>query len=75
MYLPNQWVFITYFPRNGWISLACLPRYGSTFWHIPLVESSGDLSYLVWAYGVVVSMFDFHRNDRGSYPGRGGKIS
>ena len=29
----------------------------------------------VWAYGVVVSMFDFHRSDRGSNPGRGGKIS
>ena len=26
-------------------------------------------------YGVVVSMFDFHRSDRGSNPGRGGKIS
>ena len=29
----------------------------------------------LWAYGVVVSMFDFHRSDRGSNPGRGGKIS
>ena len=28
-----------------------------------------------WAYGVVVSMFDFHHSDRGSNPGRGGKIS
>ena len=28
-----------------------------------------------WAYGVVVSMFDFDRSDRGSNPGRGGKIS
>ena len=28
----------------------------------------------VWAYGVVVSMFDFHRSDRGSNPGRGGEI-
>ena len=28
-----------------------------------------------WAYDVVVSMFDFHRSDRGSNPGRGGKIS
>ena len=28
-----------------------------------------------WAYGVVVSMFDFHRSDRGSNPGRGSKIS
>ena len=26
------------------------------------------------AYGVVVSMFDFHRSDRGSNRGRGGKI-
>ena len=25
-------------------------------------------------YGVVVSMFDFHRSDRGSNPGRGGKM-
>ena len=25
------------------------------------------------AYGVVVSMFDFHRSDRGSNPGRGGE--
>ena len=29
----------------------------------------------VWAYGVVVSMFDFHHSDRGSNPGRGSKIS
>ena len=29
----------------------------------------------LWAYGVVVNMFDFHRSDRGSNPGRGGKIS
>ena len=27
------------------------------------------------AYGVVVSMFDFHRIDQGPNPGRGGKIS
>ena len=26
-------------------------------------------------YGVLVSMFDFHRSDRGSNPGCGGKIS
>ena len=31
--------------------------------------------YLIWAYGVVVSMFDFHCSDRVSNPGRGGKIS
>ena len=29
----------------------------------------------IWAYGVVVSMFDFHRSDQGSNPSRGGKIS
>ena len=28
-----------------------------------------------YAYGVVVSMFDFHCSDRGSNPGRGSKIS
>ena len=26
-------------------------------------------------YGVAVSMFDFHRIDRGTNPGHGGKIS
>ena len=30
---------------------------------------------VLWAYGVVVSMFDFHRSDWGSNPNRGGKIS
>ena len=29
----------------------------------------------LWAYGVVVSMFDFHCSDRGSNPGRDGEIS
>ena len=29
----------------------------------------------LWACGVVVSMFDFHRSDRGSNPGRGGEFS
>ena len=33
------------------------------------------LCVCLWAYGVVVSMFDFHSSDRGSNPGRGGKIS
>ena len=31
-------------------------------------------SHTTWAYGVVVSMFDFHRSDRGSNLGRGGII-
>ena len=29
--------------------------------------------YVYWADGVVVSMFDFHRSDRGSNPGVTGK--
>ena len=33
------------------------------------------LPHIKWAYGVVVIMFDIHRSDRGSNPGRGGKIS
>ena len=28
----------------------------------------------LWCSGLVVSMFDFHRSDRGSNPGRGGEI-
>ena len=28
-----------------------------------------------WACGVVVSMFDFHRSDRGPNPGRGSEFS
>ena len=32
------------------------------------------LLHKVWAYGVVVSMFDFHRSDQGSNPGRGGEF-
>ena len=35
----------------------------------------GSVRYREGACGVVVSMFDFHRSDRGSNPGRGGKIS
>ena len=42
-------------------------------------SSGSPLSHLgsscFWAYGVVVSIFDFHCSDRGSNPGRGGKIS
>ena len=30
---------------------------------------------IIWAYGVVVSMFNFQRSDRGSNPGHSGKIS
>ena len=33
-----------------------------------------DATLSNWAYGVVVSMFDFYSSDQGSNPGRGGKI-
>ena len=39
------------------------------------MDSSSDMIPNSASYGVVVSMFDFHRSDRGSNPGRGGKIS
>ena len=38
-------------------------------------KAAEEVKHVKWAYGVVVSMFDFHRSDRGSNPGRGGKIS
>ena len=34
-----------------------------------------DKIIVKWAYGVVVSMFDFHRSDQGSNPGCSSKIS
>ena len=40
-----------------------------------MLASKRKLSKPLWSYGVVVSKFDFHRSDRGSNPGRGGKIS
>ena len=42
---------------------------------ISFVPFVADHFTVTCAYGVVVSMFDFHRSDRGSNPGRGGKIS
>ena len=40
-----------------------------------LFLGTAEVFLLMMAYGVVVSMFDFHRSDRGSNPGRGGKIA
>ena len=37
------------------------------------MEEDVDEEPAQWVYGVVVSMFGFHRSDRGSNPGRGGK--
>ena len=47
-----------------------LEIYFSVLWGTEFIHG-----YSRVAYGVVVSMFDFHRSDRGSNPGRGGKIS
>ena len=33
------------------------------------------INTIKWACGVMVSMFDFHRSDWGSNPGRGGEFS
>ena len=45
----------------------------TNFWEIAYNLFPAMFSLL--AYGVVVTMFDFHRSDRGSNPGCGGKIS
>ena len=38
-------------------------------------KTSEYRNIIITIYGVVVSMFDFHRSDRGSNPGLGDKIS
>ena len=47
----------------------------SSLWGYFKLSSSHLHIFTLWTYGVVVSMFNFHRSDRGSNPGRGGKIS
>ena len=49
-------------------------------WWRNIPSESGRISFIslmlpLWAYGVVVSMFEFYCSDRGSNPGRGCKIS
>ena len=57
---------------------------GRQYENIPRMQTSMQTKYAKpptmalwcrWACGVVVSMFDFHRSDRGSNPGRGGEFS
>ena len=50
---------------------ACERRFGQA----AVIASSLNIVGILWAYGVVVSMFHFHRSDWGSNPGRDGKIS
>ena len=62
--------------RRGITSMSCDLGQFFTDIHFFFKLSSARRAYgSRWAYGVVVSMFDFHRSDRGSNPGRGGKIS
>ena len=42
---------------------------------VVVVTNIFPLHKCMWAYGVVVSMFDFHRSDCSSNHGRRGKIS
>ena len=44
------------------------------FQGVAIFSSRGFQGSYLWPYGVVVSMFDFHRSDQGSNPDRGGKI-
>ena len=45
-------------------------------WGMLGAQKSFTDRFLLFVYAtVVVSMFDFHRSDRGSNPGRDGKIS
>ena len=49
-----------------------------TFWKLDPIGCKPGVLYglsKVMACGVVVSMFDFHRSDRGSNHGRGGEFS
>ena len=55
--------------RNGF----CLTSI--SFSALTMTGKIDSISSPSWAYGVVVSMFDFYCSDRGSNPGRGGKIS
>ena len=44
-------------------------------WFMTYLSRQTFTAKRLWACGVVVSMFDFHRSDRGSNPGRGGEFS
>ena len=56
-------------------ALRLIKSYLSDRWQRVKINNPYTTWSALWAYGVVISMFDFHRSDRGSNPGRGGKIS
>ena len=43
--------------------------------HAHMCQRRNTRTHTLWAYRVVVSMFDFHHSDRGLNPGCGSKIS
>ena len=55
-----------------WCMCACMDV---VCMHVQCVHKHLPYLLFLWAYGVVVSMFDFHHSDQGSNPGRGGKVS
>ena len=65
--------------RNLYIVENLCPRFKEIFDECYKLKNEGKIKYVwsydLWTYGVVVSMFDFHRIAQGSNPGRGGKIS
>ena len=73
-----QWYVLPYTDRKQYVYLN---GHASALKEIscgtPQGSVLGPLLFLIyiWAYGVVVSMFDFHCSDQGLNPGRGGKIS
>ena len=59
--------------KKGTFERGYTPNWTEEVLTISSVEATRPPTYTI--NGVVVSMFDFHRSDRGSNPGRGGKIS
>ena len=55
--------------------LAKMPNFSKIVFFFILFSSQSQFFDLKWACGVVVSMFEFHRSERGSNPGRGGEFS
>ena len=64
----------TKFEKGRWILIDGIVRWILKDGIVRWILIDGIVRWL-WACGVVVSMFDFHRSDRGSNPGRGGEFS
>ena len=71
----NTWKEISHRFEEMWNFLHCIGAIDGKHVVMPAPANSGSEWFNLWAFGVVVSMFDFHRSDRGSNPGRGGEFS